>query len=63
MQTAPAVRRFGCQSMAAPLRTVIVRKPAPPLTGDEWEAFGYPRPVDVAAAEPRKPSRGRPYAP
>jgi dimethylargininase len=51
MQTAPAVRRFGCQSMAAPLRTVIVRKPAPPRTGDEWEAFGYPRPVDVAATD------------
>ena len=51
MQTAPAVRRFGCQSMAAPLRTVMVRKPAPPQADEQASAFGYPRPVDVGATD------------
>jgi N-dimethylarginine dimethylaminohydrolase len=37
--------------MAAPLRTVIVRKPAPPQAIEQASAFGYPRLVDVAATE------------
>jgi len=39
--------------MSARLRTVVVRQPAPPATGDLAEAlhFGYPRPADQATAE------------
>ncbi len=56
MQTmTPPVRtnsgRFGGHSMSAPLRRVLVRKPAVPATGDDYAAFGYPRPVDQGAAE------------
>ena len=44
-------RRYGGHSMSATLRSVLVRKPAPPATGDEWRALGYPRPADHALAE------------
>ena len=44
-------RRYGGHSMTARLRSVLVRRPAPPATGGEWRDFGYPRPVDHAAAE------------
>lgn len=46
-------REFGGHSMTARLRTVLVRRPAPPATGaaDAWRDFGYQRPVDAAAAE------------
>ncbi len=44
-------RRYGGQSSSAPLRTVMVRLPAPPATGDEWGPFAYPRPVDHAETE------------
>ena len=47
----PAARRCGGHSMTARLRSVLVRRPAPPATGEEWRAFGYPRPVDDALAE------------
>ena len=48
---APALRRYGGHSMTASLRSVLVRRPAPPATGEEWRAFGYPRPADHEAAE------------
>ncbi len=44
-------RIWGGQSMVAPLRRVVVRAPAPPATGEEFTAFGYPHPVDHALAE------------
>lgn len=44
-------RHYGGHSMTAPLRTVLVRRPAAPATGGEWRDLGYPRPVDHAAAE------------
>jgi dimethylargininase len=44
-------RVWGGQSMVAPLRRVLVRWPAPPATGTEYVAFGYPNPVDHARAE------------
>lgn len=46
-----AARRFGGQSMVAPLRTVMVRRPAPPETADDWRRFGYLHPVDQAQTE------------
>jgi dimethylargininase len=39
-------RAWGGQSMVAPLRRVLVRKPAPAATDDEFSRFGYPRAVD-----------------
>jgi dimethylargininase len=39
-------RAWGGQSMVAPLRRVLVREPAPPVTEDEFSGFGYPRAVD-----------------
>jgi dimethylargininase len=39
-------RAWGGQSMVAPLRRVLVRKPAAPAADDDFAAFGYPRPVD-----------------
>jgi N-dimethylarginine dimethylaminohydrolase len=44
-------RGYGGHSMSARLRRVMVRKPAPPLTGDEHGPFGYPNPVDHARTE------------
>lgn len=41
--SAPA---WGGQSMTAPLRRVMVRQPAAPVTGDEYVDFAYPRAVD-----------------
>src|SRR5436305_1464739 len=38
--------RFGGQSMTAPLRTVLVRQPAAPLTDDDWRSFGYSHAID-----------------
>jgi dimethylargininase len=39
-------RAWGGQSMVAPLKRVLVRKPAPPVMDDEFARFGYPRAVD-----------------
>jgi N-dimethylarginine dimethylaminohydrolase len=39
---------FGGQSMTATLRTVMVRQPAPTVGGDEWQSFGYTRPIRPA---------------
>lgn len=36
---------FGSQSMTGLLRTVMVRKPAPTVGGDEWQSFGYNRSI------------------
>ena len=44
--TAATGRAWGGQSMVAPLRRVLVRKPAPPAIEGEFERFGYPRAVD-----------------
>ena len=44
--TAATGRAWGGQSMVAPLRRVLVRKPAPPAIEDEFKRFGYPRAVD-----------------
>jgi dimethylargininase len=44
-------RGYGGHSMTAPLRRVMVRRPAPPATGEEHGAFGYPNPVDHARTE------------
>ena len=43
--------RYGGHSMSATLRTVMVRRPAPPARGDDWQRFGYLHPVDVARSE------------
>ncbi|MBA3451439.1 MAG: arginine deiminase, partial [Chloroflexia bacterium] len=48
---APANRTWGGQSMVGPLRRVLVRKPAPPLTDQNLTEFGYPHPVDHSRAE------------
>lgn len=39
---------FGGQSMTATLRSVMVRQPAPTVGGDEWQSFGYTRPIRQA---------------
>lgn len=44
-------RRYGGHSRSAPLRRVLVRRPAAPASGEEWSALGYPRPVDHQRAE------------
>ncbi|MGH2532550.1 MAG: dimethylarginine dimethylaminohydrolase family protein [Thermomicrobiales bacterium] len=44
-------RRFGGQSMTATLRSVLLRRPARPATGEEWRDFGYVHPVDPELAE------------
>ena len=60
--TGPA---WGDQSMVAPLSRVLVRKPAPPATEDEFSRFGYPRAVDHDRTQiehggvPRAPCRKR----
>ena len=39
-------RAWGGHSMTAPLRRVLVRRPAAPASGNDYAAFGYPNPVD-----------------
>ena len=39
-------RRYGGHSMSAPLRSVLVRRPASPAGGEDWRAFGYLHEVD-----------------
>ena len=39
-------RAWGGQSMVAPLKRVLVRKPAPPVAEERFAEFGYPRTVD-----------------
>lgn len=47
----PVATRYGGHSMTARLRSVLVRRPAPPAGPDDWRRFGYVRPVDHALAE------------
>src|SRR5438128_1266578 len=42
---------FGGHSMTAPLRRVMVRKPAMPLHPDDWRAIGYSHPIDQTETE------------
>lgn len=58
MQSVSQVERettaqWGGHSMTATLRTVMVRRPALTVGGDEWQSFGYTRSVrnDATAAE------------
>ena len=44
-------RAWGGQSMVAPLKRVLVRKPSPPAAEDHFANFGYPRAVDHARTE------------
>jgi dimethylargininase len=44
--TATTSRAWGGQSMVAPLKRVLVRKPAAPAATDRFAEFGYPRAVD-----------------
>lgn len=44
-------RRYGGHSLTAPLRTVLVRRPARPATGDDWRTFGFLHPVNHERAE------------
>jgi dimethylargininase len=44
--TATTGRAWGGQSMVAPLKRVLVRKPAPPVAEERFAEFGYPRTVD-----------------
>ncbi len=46
-----AGRRFGGHSMTATLRSVLVRRPAPPTGDNDWRDFGYLHPIDHALAE------------
>ena len=39
-------RRFGGHSRSAPLRRVLVRRPAAPASDNEWSDLGYPSPVN-----------------
>ena len=43
--------RYGGHSMTATLRSVMVRRPAPPSDGESWRAFGYLRPIDQEETE------------
>ena len=44
--TATTGRAWGGQSMVAPLKRVLVRKPAAPQAEGRFADFGYPRAVD-----------------
>ncbi|MBW3633302.1 MAG: arginine deiminase [Chloroflexi bacterium] len=44
-------RAWGGQSMVASLKRVLVRKPAPPATEDDFAEFAYPRAVDHRQTE------------
>jgi N-dimethylarginine dimethylaminohydrolase len=43
-----SVAAWGGQSMVAPLRRVLINTPTALADPRAWEAFGYPRPVDMA---------------
>ena len=49
---APSTRRYGAQSMTAPLREVLVKRPGAAFgRAHEDPAFGYLHPVDLAEAQ------------
>lgn len=49
----PKYQGYGGQSMIAPLRRVLVRRPSPATAPDDWRRFNYPAPTDdmLALAE------------
>jgi N-dimethylarginine dimethylaminohydrolase len=49
--TVVAACGFGGQSMTAALRSVLVRRPAPPRHEDDWRRFGYLHPVNHEETE------------
>jgi N-dimethylarginine dimethylaminohydrolase len=53
---AGAISAWGGQSMTAKLRTVMVRRPAQTVGGDEWQSFGYTRSIkqDATVREHRQ---------
>ena len=54
LMTEPTVttgRAWGGQSMVAPLKRVLVRKPAAPAAEGHFADFGYPRAVDHGRTE------------
>ena len=51
LASASTATRYGGHSMTARLRSVLVRRPAPPAALDDWRRLGYARPVDQALAE------------
>ena len=44
-------RAWGGQTMVAPLKRVLVRKPAPPAAAEHFANFGYPRAVNHDRAQ------------
>ncbi|MDW7981268.1 MAG: arginine deiminase family protein [Thermomicrobium sp.] len=46
----PSERSWGGQSMVAPLRRVLLVRPAPPPDPDSWRAYGYARPIAAERA-------------
>jgi N-dimethylarginine dimethylaminohydrolase len=45
------VTRFGGQSMSALIRSVMVRCPAPPASGETWRELGYLHPIDAEKSD------------
>lgn len=46
----PRYQGYGGQSMIAPLRRVLVRRPSPATSADDWRRFNYPGPTDDTLA-------------
>lgn len=46
----PRYEGYGGQSMIAPLRRVMVRRPSPAKTAEDWRRFNYPAPTDDTQA-------------
>ena len=46
----PKYQGYGGQSMIAPLRRVMVRRPSPAKSADDWQRFNYPGPTDETRA-------------
>jgi dimethylargininase len=51
LESAATARRFGGHSMTTTLRTVMVRRPAQPISPDDWRSFGYTHPIDQSETE------------
>jgi dimethylargininase len=50
LRTGLGVAGYGGQSMSAPLRRVLVRRPVAPLGGPDWREFGYVREINPSQA-------------
>ena len=48
--TLPATKRFGVQSMIAPLRRALVHLPGPEFTTESWQSYGLEGEADLDAA-------------